>query len=304
MPRLNYQHLYYFWVVAREGSIAAATRKLFLAQPTISAQIHALERQLGEKLFTRRGRGLALTPAGETALRYADEIFALGAELGATLRGATGGAAQRLAMGISDALPKLTTYRLLEPALALGADARLVLRVDRTERLLADLAIHALDLVLADAPVPPTQSVRVFSHLLGESGVSVFGTPDLARRHGGFPASLDGAPFLLQTPNTAMRRSLDDWFAAAGIRPRVVAEVEDPALLQVLGQHGMGMFAAPQVVEAEVTRQHGVEVIGRLDGARERFYAISAERRLTHPAVLAIRDAARDQLFGLPASPP
>ena len=298
MPQLNYQHLYYFWVVAREGSIAAATRKLFLAQPTISAQIHALERSLGEKLFVRRGRGLALTEAGETAMKYADGIFSLGAELMETVHGGRGGGPRRFAVGISDALPKLTTYRLLEPALTLDHAFRLVFRIDKTERLLADLATHALDLVLADAPVSPTESVRAFNHLLGESGVTVFATPELAARHGdGFPRSLHGAPMLLQTPNTALRRSLDDWFAAEGIRPAVAAEVEDQALLQVLGQHGMGLFAAPSVVEDEVRRTHGVDVLGRIDGVRERFFAISAERRLTHPAVLAISDSARSALF-------
>ena len=300
MPSLNYQHLYYFWVVAHEGSIAAATKRLYLAQPTISAQIHALEKSLGEKLFVRRGRGLALTEAGHLALRYADGIFTLGAEFVQALHGgAAGGAPRRFAVGISDALPKLTTVRLLQPALALPERFRLVFRIDKTDRLLAELAVHALDLVLADAPVPPTGSVRAFSHLLGDCGVTVFGTAVHAGRHReGFPRSLDGAPFLLQTENTALRRSLDRWFADAGVRPEVVAEVEDVALLQVLGQQGMGLFAAPSVVEEEVRRQYGVEVVGRLPEVREGFYAISVERKLTHPAVVAISEAARNELFG------
>ena len=299
MPSLNYQHLYYFWVVAREGSIAAATKKLFVAQPTISAQIHALERAMGEKLFARRGRNLVLTEMGHVALRYADEIFTLGNEFLETMRGRPTGSPQRFAVGISDALPKLTTVRLLQPALALGEPFRLVFRIGKTETLLADLAIHALDLVLADAPVPPTVKIRAFNHPLGESAVSVFGTDQHAARYApGFPHSLDGAPFLLQTENTALRRSLDQWFAAENVRPHIVAEVEDVALLQVLGQQGMGLFAAPSVVEDEVSRAYGVRVIGRLESVRERFYAISVERKLSHPAVVAISEAARTELFG------
>jgi LysR family transcriptional activator of nhaA len=304
MPSLKYHQLYYFWVVAREGSIARATRKLHLAQPTISGQLRALERTMGERLFAKSGRNLVLTEMGHVVLRYADEIFSLGREMMDTVQGRPTGRPLRFAVGISDALPKLTTFRLIRPALELPDPFRLVFRIDKTERLLADLAIHALDLVLADVPAPPTVKVRAFSHVLGESGVTVFGTEALAAGfRENFPRSLDGAPFLLQTENTALRRSLDGWFAEEGIAPRIVAEVEDVALLQVLGQQGMGLFAAPSVVEAEVRSAYGVGTVGRLERVRERFYAISVERRLTHPAVLAISEAARTGLFGQEEGP-
>jgi LysR family transcriptional activator of nhaA len=298
MPSLNYQHLYYFWVVAREGSIAAATRKLYVGQPTISAQIHALEQALGEKLFVRRGRGLALTETGHVAVRYADEIFSLGTEFVQAIRGQPSGSPARFAVGISDALPKLTTIRMLQPALSSGGPYRLVFRIGKTESLLGDLAVHALDLVLADAPAPASVAVRAFNHPLGRSEVSVFAADALAAEYGpGFPDSLEGAPLLLQTENTALRRSLDVWFASEGIAPRIVAEVEDFALLQVLGQQGLGLFSAPSVVEAEVSHAYGVRVLGRLPRVYEHFYAISVERRLRHPAVIAISNAARTELF-------
>ena len=297
---LNYQHLLYFWVVAREGGVQRATKVLNLAQPTISGQIKVLERQLGERPLARRGRHLVLTDVGQVVYRYAGEIFTLGQELRETLAGLpSAGRPARFAVGIGDSLPKLTTLRLLAPALDPPGRFRPVFRVGKAEQLLAELAAHALDLVLTDVPVPPGASVRAFNHLLGESDVTVFATPALAGRYKrGFPGSLDGAPWLLQTPNTALRRSLDAWFAAAGVRPDVAAEVEDVALLQVLGQQGLGVFAAPSVVEAEVRRAYGVRAVGRLPAVRERFYAVSVERRLKHPAVVAVSEAARRDLFG------
>lgn len=295
---LNYHHLQYFAAVARDGSIARAARRLGLSQPTISAQLRELERNLGEPLFDRLGRGLVLTEMGRAVARYAEEIFRLGDELVATVRGRAAGPPLRFTVGISDSLPKLSTYRLLAPALALPDRGRLVLRIDKTERLLGDLAIHALDLVLADQPVPPGFRVRAFNHLLGECGVTVFAAPRLAPRwRGRFPAGLAGAPFVLPTENTALRRSLDQWFAASGVHPSVVAEVEDMAMLQVLGQAGVGLFAAPSVAEAAIRRQYGVQVVGRLDAVRERFYAITVERRLRHPAAVAISETARGELF-------
>lgn len=294
---LNYHHLQYFWVVAREGSIARAARTLGVTQPTISGQLRALDRHLGERLLERRGRGLVLTEIGQVVLRYADEIFALGHELESTVRGRPTGRPLRFAVGISDALPKLTTYRLLRPALHVAPAPRLVLRIDKTDRLLADLAIHGLDMVLTDTPVSGPIRVRAFNHLLGESGVTIFApATEAARIRRRFPRSLDGAPFLLQTENTALRRSLDEWLAGEGLRPEVVAEVEDIAILQVLGQAGLGCFAAPTVVEREIERQYGVKAVGRPDGVRERFYAVSVERKLKHPAVLAISKAARATL--------
>ena len=288
MEWLNYHHLHYFWVVAREGSIARASGQLNLAQPTISGQIHALEEALGEKLFMRVGRHLVLTEVGRVVFRYADEIFTLGRELMDTLKGRPTGRPLRLVVGVADVLPKLIAYRLLEPALRLSTPVQVICREGKLERLLAELVVYELDVVLSDAPSGALNRVRAFNHLLGECGVSLFGFPD----------SLDGAPFLLPTDNTMVRRGLEQWFEAADIRPRVVGEFEDSALLTVFGQTSLGMFAAPSVIEAEVQQQYGVEVIGRLADVRERFYAIAVERKLKHPAIVALLEAARQTLFG------
>jgi len=295
---LNYQHLLYFWVVAREGSIARATTVLHLTQPTISTQLKTLEQALDAVLFERRGRNLVLTETGQLVFRYADEIFRAGRELTEALAHGGGAMPTRLVVGISDSLPKLTTWRLLQPALALTPRFRLTCRIDKTERLVADLAIHALDVVLADAPVSPSSPVRTFSHLLGECGVTIFAADALARRYTrNFPRSLDGAPFVLQTENTALRRALDAWCLTHDIRPQITCEVEDVALLQVFGQEGMGLFAAPTVVEAQIRKQYGVRVVGRLPEVHAQFYAISAERKLMHPGVVALSNAARTRLF-------
>lgn len=299
MEWLNYHHLFYFWVVAREGTITRASEELYLTQPTISAQIRALEKALGEKLFTRSGRNLVLTEVGRVVFRYADEIFSLGRELTDTLKGQPRGRPVRFVVGIADALPKLIAYQLLKPALALAEPIRVVCREDKPDRLLAELSVHALDLVLADAPIGPTVKIRAFNHLLGECGITIFAAASVAavyRR--GFPRSLNGAPFLLPTDNTMLRRSLEQWFEAEGIRPHEVGEFEDSALLKVFGQAGAGLFAAPSVIEAEVRRQYGVQILGRIESVRERFYAISVERKLKHPAVVAISEAARQKLFG------
>ncbi len=298
MTWLNYHHLLYFWTIAREGSITRASAVLHLTQPAISAQLRTLERALGEKLFERRGRQLVLTDTGRLVYRYAEEIFGIGRELQETLAGRPSGRPARLVVGVVDSMPKLMIYRLLERAVRGVAPVRLVLRDGTAERLLADLAIHAVDVVLSDAPVPPGVHIKAFSHLLGECGVSIFGTLTLVeayRRR--FPVSLDGAPFLLPMEGTTLRRSLDNWFGEFDIRPNVVAEIEDSAVLKVFGQAGVGLFAAPTAVEREVRRQYGVRVVGRVKAIRERFYAISAERRIRHPAVLAISSAARRDLF-------
>jgi len=295
---LNYHHLLYFYVVAREGSIARATTVLDLTQPTISGQLRTLEQALGEKLFERRGRNLVLTETGHVIYRYAEEIFSLGDELMRTLQGQPTTGPLRFAVGVSDSLPKLTTYRLLAPALALQTPMRLLLRIGKTDQLLADLSIHALDLVLADTPISPGVKVRAFNHVLGECDVTVFATAahvDKYRRN--FPRSLHDAPFLLPTQGTALRRSLEQWFEAENIHPAVAAEVEDMALLQVLGQEGLGLFAAPTVVEDEIRRQYRVQPVGRIEAVKERFYAISIDRKLKHPAVLAISKAAKSSLF-------
>lgn len=294
MAWLNYHHLLYFWTVAREGSIAKARAVLHLTQPAISAQIRTLERSLGERLFEKRGRHLALTESGRLVYRYADEIFTIGRELQETLAGRPPGRPARLSVGVVEALPKLVAYRLLEPALRGPEPVHLVLREDRLDRLLSDLALHTLDVVLTETPMPPSARVKAFTHPLGECGVTVFAAPRLAAAHRRrFPASLDGAPFLLPTSNTTLRRSLDQWFDRQGVAPRVVAEIEDSAVLKVFGQGGAGLFAAPTAVEREVRRQYDVRVVGRIDDVRERFYAISAERRIRHPAVLALTSAAQ-----------
>ncbi len=295
---LNYQHLLYFWTVAREGSITRATGVLHLTQPTISAQLKVLEQSIGAKLFMKAGRSLALTETGHLVFRYADDMFRTGRELTEALARGDGRTPTRLVVGISDSLPKLTTWRLLRPALTAPSRYRLTCRIDKTERLVADLAVHAIDIVLADTPSSPNLPVRTFNHLLGECGVTIFGAESLVGSYRrGFPKSLHQAPFLLPTENTALRRSLDAWCIANDITPRVVAEVEDVAMLQVFGQEGMGLFAAPTVVEAQIRRAYGVRVVGRLAEVRERFYAISVERKLAHPAVVAITDAARNRLF-------
>lgn len=306
MPRmewLNYHHLLYFWVVAREGSVTRASEQLYLSQPTISAQIRALEHSLGEKLFAKSGRHLVLTEIGRVVFRYAEEIFTLGRELTDTLKGRASSRAQgrpvRFLVGIADVVPKLIAYRVLEPALRLAEPIHIVCKEDKPERLLAELAVHELDLVLTDAPISPSVKIKAYNHLLGECGVTIFAP---AKSSAGykrkFPHSLDGAPFLLPTDNTSSRRLLDQWFASQGIRPTIVGEFDDSALLKVFGQTGMGLFAAPSVIEEEVKTQYGVHTIGRIDAVRERFYAISVERKLKHPAVVAISEAARQELFG------
>ncbi len=299
MEWLNYHHLLYFWVVAKEGTIAAACKELHLAQPTISAQVRALERSLGEKLFTRVGRNLALTETGHVVYRYADEIFSLGRDLLDTVKGRATGRPLRFNVGVADVLPKLVAYRLLEPALHLSEQVQLICHEGSPPELLTRLAVYEVDLVLSDRPIGPDVKVRAFNHLLGECGVTIFGAKDLAIRYRHrFPKSLDGAPFILPTANTALRRAMEHWFDSEDIRPSVFGEFEDSALLKVFGQAGVGLFAAPTVIEKEVQRQHSVRVAGRLESVRERFYAISVEKKVKHPAVLAIADEARQKLFG------
>jgi LysR family transcriptional activator of nhaA len=296
---LNYHHLLYFWTVAKEGSIARASEKLRLTQATISAQISSFERTLGEKLFNRVGRRLVLTETGRVAFRYADEIFTLGREFMDTLKGRPTGQPLRFRVGVADVLPKLIAQRLLEPAFQISQPLRVMCHEGKTDSLLAQLILHELDLVLTDSGVDSGIKVKAFNHLLGECGLSIFAAAKLAgqyRRH--FPRSLDGAPFLLPTDNTAMRRSLNQWFDHEKIQPVIVGEFEDSALLKVFGQLGKGLFAAPSAIDSEVEQQYGVELIGRLAHVRERFYAISVERKLKHPAVIAICESAKKELFG------
>lgn len=304
MEWLNYHHLLHFWVVAREGGLVAAGKVLRLSHPTLSAQIHSLEAHLGEKLFTKVGRKLALTETGRVVFRYADEIFTLGREMMDTVQGRSTGQPLRLEVGIADVVPKLVVRRLLQPALSFPEPVRLVCYEESYEKLLADLALHTLDIVISDAPVPTGSSVRAFNHLLGETGVSFFGAKELVRKYKrGFPKSLNGAPVLLPLENLTLRRSLNQWFDRNEIKPWIVAEFEDSALLKVFGGDGVGLFPAPTVVENEVMSQYSVQLLGRVAEVRERFYAISVERRLKHPAVVAISDAARHELFANAPNP-
>ena len=298
MEWLNYHHLLYFWMTAKHGGIGKAGAELRLRPPTISAQIHRLEEMLGEKLFAREGRKLVLTELGRVVYGYADEIFSLGRELVDTVKGRGGPKALRLVVGVADAVPKLVAMRLLSPALRFDEPLRLVCFEDRHERLLARLALHELDVVISDGPTPAGTGLRAFNHLLGECGIAFFATRKIADRlKGRFPKNLDGAPFLFPSIDSALRRSLETWFDAQGLRPRVVAEFEDSALLKAFGHEGAGVFAAPAVIERELVKGHDVRVLGRSDAVRERFYAISAERRLRHPAVVALTEAARDRMF-------
>ena len=298
MEWLNYHHLLYFWTVAREGTIARASEELRLAQPTISGQIRVLEDQLGEKLFQRSGRNLVLTDMGRLVYRYADDIFGLGRELMDTLKDRPTGRPLRFQVGVADEVSKVIAYRLLEPAMRLAQPVYMVCRDGAADRLLTDLATHSLDLVIADTPISPAIKVKAFTHPLGETPVTVFGTAKLAApRRKSFPKSLDGAPFLLPTIGKTLRRTLDQFFDQQGIRPRIVAELDDSALLTTFGQAGAGLFVAPTVLEKEISRQFGVTAVGRLDAVRERYFAISVERRLKHPAVVAISEAANEMLM-------
>lgn len=299
MKHLDYGQLHTFWIVAKEGGVTKAAAKLFLAQPTVSGQLRALERAVGQRLVVRAGRGIALTDCGRHVFQYCEEIFSLGREMLDGLRGLSSGRVPRVIVGIADVVPKTLSYRLLAPLLTGGDPIQVVGREGKPDELLADLALHRLDLVVSDAPVPPGTKVRAYGRLIGESGVTLFGSADVARRHRRrFPRSLDGAPFLLPTENTTLRRSLNDWFAARDLRPRIVAEFDDGALLKLFGGGGAGVFAAPTSVEADVARAFGVRIIGRIDEIRERFYAISAERRLTNPAVAALLEHSQKTLMG------
>jgi LysR family transcriptional activator of nhaA len=298
MEWLNYHHLQYFWIVAREGSVAKACHVLHLAQPTISGQIRELEKSLKANLFEKSGRNLVLTETGRLVYRYAEEIFSLGRELQDALRNRPTGQPVEVVVGVADALPKLMVHRLLEPVLRLPEEVRVTCYDGEPDRLTAQLALHELDLVLSDVPADPRQGIRAFNHLLGECGLTFFGTQELAAKYrDGFPHSMDGAPFLLPSTNAAMRRSLEQWFESLGIRPRVRGEFADSALLEAFGQLGDGLFAAPSAVESDVERMYGVAVVGREPTLRERFYAVSVEKRLKHPAVLAITESARTTLF-------
>ncbi len=298
MEWLNYHHLLYFWTVVRAGTITKACEELRLAPPTISAQLKSLENQLGEKLLTRSGRVLVPTDVGRMVYRYAGEIFSLGREMMDAVKQRPTGRPLRLVIGVDDVLPKEIAHRLIEPALRLAEPVQVVCREAGLERLVAELAIHELDVVLSDAPITPSLNVRAYSHHLGDCGVSFVGTPELARRYRrGFPKSLNGAPVLLPTNDTAIRRDLDQWLDAHEVRPVLAGEFEDFALLRVFGQAGTGVFPVPSILEHQFRKDYGIRRIGGVRNVRGHFYAISGERKLQHPAVVAIREAARQELF-------
>jgi LysR family transcriptional regulator, transcriptional activator of nhaA len=299
MEWVNYHHLLYFWTVVREGGVSRAAEKLRLAQPTVSAQLRQLEETLGVRLFERHGRRLVLTEVGRLVHRYAEEIFAIGGEMLEALKGRpASGRPQPLSVGVANAVPKLIVHQLLQPAMSGEAPMHLVCREDSTETLLAELAVHALDVVITDVPAPPHVRVKVFSHLLGESDTTFFAAGALAGRlRRGFPRSLHDAPMLLPTRHTAVRRALDQWFDAEGLRPRVIGEFDDSALMKAFGQAGNAVFPASTAIRGEVARQYRVGAVGRARSVRERYYALSAERRLKHPGVLAITNAAKTQVF-------
>lgn len=298
MDWLNYHHLFYFWSVARAGSIAAACEELLLSPPTISAQIRELEAALNEKLFHRVGRNLALTEMGRVVYRYADEIFSLGREMVDTVKGRSPGISIQINIGVNDVIPKLVAYRLLEPVVQVPERSRISCVQGTPAQLLPALAVHDLDLVLSDAPVGPHIKVRAFSHLLGECGVTLYASPKQARKmRKSFPRSLDGAPALLPAPGSALRIGLDRWFESVDVRPEIVGEFEDTALLSTFGEHGQGFFPGYDVVKLDIVSRFRVEPIGAIENHRERFFAITVERQIRHPAVAAITRAARDKLF-------
>jgi len=303
--RLNYRHLRCFWAVARHGTILRASRELHISRPAITAQIRKLERALGHALFERTGRTLRLTATGRHVYGYAEDIFALGRDLTDSLRPGAAPGVTEFRVGLSDALPKMVAHRMLASLLEQGEPLRLHVVEGRPEPLMAQLATHEVDLVLSDMPMPVGMAVRSFEHVLGECGVTVFAQAALsARLRGDFPESLNGAPWLLPSPGSALRTALDRWFAERQIEPRVVAEIQDSALLKSFGKAGVGLFAAPSAVEKEIREQYRVAPVGRIPEVRERFFAISTERQIRHPAVLAIVNAARSELLRTAGRPP
>lgn len=300
MRPLNYRHLQYFWSVAREGGVGAAAAALHVSQSAVSAQIRKLEQALGHDLFDRSGRSLVLTPEGEVVLQYADEIFRLGNELRATVAGGLPGRPMKLTVGVSATIPNLVAFHMLEPAFELSDPVQVQVRESRTDELLAELATQAIDVVLADMPVPANVSVRAFNHPLGSSPVDILAPPLIAHRlREGFPGSLDGEPFLIPSEGYTLRRSLEEWFVRMGIRPRFFAEIEDNDLINVFAEAGAGMFAAPAVIVGDIRVRYAVEVVGRAEGLFERYYAITADRRLKHPVVAAITEGARTELSAI-----
>jgi LysR family transcriptional activator of nhaA len=297
---MNFKHLHYFWVAAKAGGVMKAGEQLHTSPQTLSAQIKLLEARLGRALFRKAGRGLELTDDGRVAMRYADEIFALGGEMEAALRkrGGAGAQVQEFRVGIEDAVAKSVAYRLLEPALTLSDPVRLICSEGQFPDLMAQLALHRVDLVIADEPLTNRLSVKAFNHKLGSSHMSFFAAPHLAARlQGAFPLCLNDAPLLVPGGSSSVRPQLEAWLTRHQLHPRVVGEFTDGALMQAFGRHGDGVFLTPSVVEEETATQFGVQVVGRSAELVDDFYAISVERRITHPGVAAITQVARNALF-------
>lgn len=286
MTPLNYKHLHYFWVVAQEGSITRAAERLGVAVQTISGQLSVLERQLGKALFNSQGRGLVLSEAGRVALGYADQIFQLGDALVDAVQSSDSESTLRLRAGISDGIPKLLAYRLLSKVTEMPADVRLICDEGEFETLLADLALHRLDVVLTDRAAPVGGNLKVFSTRLGDFATALFAAPPLLARYGkGFPNSLDGAPLLLPTRHNALRNRIDRWLESTGVRPKIVGEFEDSALLNTFGRGGLGIFPAPLALADQIASQLNAQTLGEMSGVSEQIYAISNERRIRHPAI-------------------
>lgn len=299
---LNYKHLRYFWAVARTGSLARAAAELHVTPQSISGQLAELEGALGVELLRRVGRGVELTDLGRRVAGYADDIFALGDELLAAARDQAARKSVPFRVGISDAVPKAVAYRVVEPALALADRVRLVCREGALPALLGELALHRLDMVIADRPLPAEVHVRGYNHLIGASDLTVFAAPALAMSlPGAFPACLDGAPFLLPGEGSAVRPQLTAWLEAAGVQPRFVGEFDDGALMKAFGQGGAGLFFAPAAAAADIEPQYGVVAVGRIPAVVEQFYAITTERRMRDPATRAVFEAAQRNVFGAPA---
>lgn len=299
MATINFKHLRYFWAVAKSGSIARASAQLHVTPQSISSQLGELEAALGAQLLHRVGRGLEMTDLGRRIVSYAEEIFGLEDELLAVVRDQGSQAATPFRIGVADSVPKSLTYRVIEPALHLGEALRLSCKEGRLVSLLADLAVHRLDMVIADRVMPADLKVRAYSHLLGSSDLTVFGADPIVRElNGAFPAFIDKAPFLLPGPEVAIRPALEQWFESQNVRPRIVGEFDDSALLKAFGQGGAGLFVAPSAIADYVCRQYDVQAVGRIQAVIEQLYAITTERRMQHPAAVAVSQAASRDVFG------
>lgn len=298
MDWLNYHHLLNFWLVAREGSVQRASEVLHVTPASVSIQIKQLESVLAVKLFRKQGRGLALTEMGEQVAAYASEIFATGRELMEMVKGRPVGRPLELRVGIRDVMPKLVAFQLLQPAFQMLESVKVICQEGGMPQLVADLAIHKLDVILSDTALDPLYKVQAYSHRLGEADVVIVGTQELAEKYRhNFPASLDAAPLLLPTDSSVLRRALDQWFREQGVTPLVRGEFADSAMLKIAGRHGMGLFPIPASILADVRTIYGLQSVGTVTGVTERFYAVSVERKIKHPAVLAIASKAKSELF-------